>query len=209
MKRNCDFCNCEYELSLQKRKFRRFCTKECRSKCVPTWLRRKTIISELSPEEKLNKYKEFFFRDVIIKKGCWDWTGFVDKDGYSRVTCRPTYGPLRAARASWIIHNGNLTNENKILHVCDNRRCTNPDHLRIGTCQENSLDMVNKKRQARGSKNGNAKLNEENVKEIMILLKNGLSYKKISKMFNVHSDAIANIKRKKTWNHVEVNDAEK
>ena len=203
MKKICECCLAEFDKGDKKRNQTRFCSKECRSKTVPEWLKRKKIISQMTEEEKLNRYKSFFYRDVVIKEGCWEWKGFVDKDGYPRVICRPDYGPNRASRASVIIHNGFFDKHLKVIHLCDNKRCTNPEHLRLGTSQENSTDMVLKKRQALGSKNGNSKLDEEKVLEIKKLIANGMSYPRIAKMFNVGPDVISSIKRKKTWKHVQ------
>lgn len=53
-----------------------------------------------------------------------------------------------------------------VLHKCDNRMCVNPDHLALGSHEENMKDMVAKDRQARGERAGRAKLTEAQVAEI-------------------------------------------
>lgn len=35
------------------------------------------------------------------------------------------------------------------MHVCDNRRCVNPNHLKVGTQRDNVMDCIGKGR-ARG-----------------------------------------------------------
>lgn len=50
-----------------------------------------------------------------------------------------------------------------VMHKCDNPRCINPDHLKLGTYQDNSTDMVQKKRQANGERHGNATLTDEQI----------------------------------------------
>jgi hypothetical protein len=39
-----------------------------------------------------------------------------------------------------------------VMHQCDNRRCCNPLHLKLGTQQENLKDMRDKKRQGKHPK---------------------------------------------------------
>jgi DNA invertase Pin-like site-specific DNA recombinase len=90
-----------------------------------------------------------------------------------------------------------------VRHTCNNRLCTNPEHLKLGTPKENSNDMIKSKRQAFGSKNGNSKLSEDEVKVIKSLLEKGKSYSLIAELFSVHKDAISNIKLGITWKHVE------
>jgi hypothetical protein len=47
-----------------------------------------------------------------------------------------------------------LTSEQIILHSCDVPNCINPNHLMLGTHQDNVQDKVNKGRQAKGKDNG-------------------------------------------------------
>lgn len=53
-----------------------------------------------------------------------------------------------------------------------------------------------------GSKNGQAKLNENKVREILYLLKNGISSRKIAEKYLVNPATIRDIKNKKSWIHV-------
>jgi len=60
----------------------------------------------------------------------------------------------------------------------------------------------NKKLALLGQKNRNAKLNDENVKEIRKLRKSGMTHKNISKIFGVSSVSITQILLGRTWSHV-------
>jgi hypothetical protein len=53
-----------------------------------------------------------------------------------------------------------------VRHTCDNPLCINPDHLLIGTHNDNVQDKVNRGRQAKGTHNGRSKLTEPEVIDI-------------------------------------------
>lgn len=50
-----------------------------------------------------------------------------------------------------------------IRHRCDNPPCINPTHLEIGTCAENSKDMVIRGRSRAGNAHPKAKLTRDQV----------------------------------------------
>lgn len=60
-----------------------------------------------------------------------------------------------------------------VMHTCDNPRCINPEHLELGTRQDNMNDMVAKGRQAKGRAHGRAKLSELEIACIKQLWKEG------------------------------------
>lgn len=86
--------------------------------------------------------------------GCWLWKGplfngyglfTVYRDGKSKT--------LRAHRISLEMKVGFL--EDKLAcHVCDVRHCVNPDHLFLGTHQDNARDMHAKGRARGGRRKG-------------------------------------------------------
>jgi hypothetical protein len=89
-----------------------------------------------------------------------------------------------------------------IRHKCDNPSCINPEHLEVGTIQDNVADMISRNRQAKGSKKPISKLKEEQVLEIKIMIKQGIPNVSIADKFNVHSSVISNIKHNRLWKHV-------
>lgn len=100
-----------------------------------------------------SKVLKRFWRKVNKQESCWLWTGTSLSKGYGLVRneCGKNQG---SHRFSWRIHFGEIPDGLSVLHKCDNPLCVNPDHLFLGTQQENLRDMVNKNRQASGDDNG-------------------------------------------------------
>lgn len=82
----------------------------------------------------------------VADSGCWEYTGYVMPTGYVQVSYRRknTWGHHLAYRAN----KGPIPAGLRVMHSCDNRKCLNPDHLSLGTQQDNIRDCVTKGRQA-------------------------------------------------------------
>lgn len=87
-----------------------------------------------------------------------------------------------------------------VLHHCDTPLCVNPAHLFTGTAKDNAQDAKNKGRQAFGSKNGNAKLDDSRVKQIKKL--KGVSSYVVGASFGVSASTIQLIRKGIRWAHV-------
>jgi len=66
--------------------------------------------------------------------------------GYVYINYQYTY--YRAHRLVWEVINGEISEDDLILHRCDNRACINPKHLYLGDAMENTTDMMEKRRGA-------------------------------------------------------------
>lgn len=101
-------------------------------------------------------------------KGCWLYTGFLKWDGYGWLN-RHIDGKARwltAHRYAWILTHGTPPEGMSIMHLCDIPACCNPDHLKLGTHQDNMTDAKSKNRTSIGSRSGHAKLKPSQVEEI-------------------------------------------
>ena len=107
-----------------------------------------------------------------------------------------------AARIAWKIKTGDDPGNFLVCHTCDNRLCVNPSHLFLGTCADNTQDMVQKCRSVKGEKHGRARLTEVNVKEIKLLLSIGHTPAEIAPLYGICSRLIAHIKTGDRWAHV-------
>lgn len=114
--------------------------------------------------EKLNSKYE-----PVPESGCWLWTDHLDKDGYGLV--RDGKKMKRPHRVSYEIKHGPIQNGLYVLHRCDVRCCVNPDHLFLGTQEDNVRDMIAKGRDLNMQKDRNKthclrghEFNEENTR---------------------------------------------
>lgn len=86
------------------------------------------------------------FWDKVDKcdDGCWNWLGSLAGGGYGGIGVNGKM--MYAHRISWEISFGKIPNGLWVLHRCDNKRCIRPDHLFLGTHQDNMDDMKSKGR---------------------------------------------------------------
>lgn len=85
--------------------------------------------------------------------GCWLWIGSVGSHGYGQFASVHGHGPLATHRYAWERrHDRPVPCGMMVLHRCDVKRCVNPDHLFLGTHQDNMTDMKQKGRADRTKK---------------------------------------------------------
>jgi hypothetical protein len=145
----------------------------------------------LTPEQVLA-------RKVVDERGCWLYQGTLSVYGYG------IYG-LRARlvhRLAWSLTHGPIPPGMWVLHRCDVRRCFNPDHLYLGNHADNTRDMVERGRAAKGEANSKAKFTAEQVMRIRALRASGVSYHQLSRDFRVSRPALKAICTGKHWKHL-------
>ncbi len=110
--------------------------------------------------------------------------------GSARYPTLKVKGSVRMHRAVYCLHNGLRLEdiaEQVVMHTCDNARCINPEHLRLGSQRENMLDMRNKGRGV-----GNIRYTLEQKRLAAALVKSGLSVSAASRTCGVGRVTIIN-----------------
>jgi 5-methylcytosine-specific restriction endonuclease McrA len=106
-----------------------------------------------------------------------------------------------AHRISWIIHFGQIPDKMFICHKCNNHECTNPNHLYVGTVQDNNDDIFRRRRSGEKEvKNG--KLWCKDAVEIRTKLSNGSIPKQLAEEYGVSRSTIYDISNRKTFSYV-------
>lgn len=165
-----------------KRTGRPFCSRDCALK------REKPI------EEK-------FWAKVQKTETCWLWIGTCNNQGYGETRLHNRY--CLAHRASYELAYGPFAARLDVRHKCDNPPCVNPEHLELGTHLENMRDSVERGRNARGEKQGAAKMTEVKVREARaIFAQGGITCAEVASRYGVCPQTMGHILRRSTWRHV-------
>lgn len=160
-----------------------------------------------------------FWSKVTKSDGCWTWGGHGLPSGYGILSSGAT-GKILAHRFSFQIQHGPIPEGMKVCHRCDNPPCVRAEcsvlncqhlkdsedcksHLFLGTTADNNDDMYTKGRAAIGDRHSNAKLSEEQVKEI----RRRYVWRKVTtvmlaKEFSVHAGTILKIVHGTRWKHL-------
>ncbi len=135
--------------------------------------------------------------------GCWIWTGSLCQ-GYGQGRIHGV--AVRMHRFMWERLKGPVPKALFVLHNCpagDNPSCCNPEHMFLGTQDDNRKDCVRKGRQARGSTGGHAVLTEPEVVQIVKRYANGdISQHALAREYDVDRGTIKQIVNGNTWTHL-------
>ncbi len=97
------------------------------------------------------------------------WIGYRDKDGYGRLTWRDVN--FHAHRLAWLVcnHPREIPSGYVVRHKCRERACVAPEHLEIGTIEDNVADRIRDGTSLHGERAPNATLTQQQADEIRVL----------------------------------------
>lgn len=139
------------------------------------------------------------------ENGCRNYTGALFKSGYGAV--RVAGKTMTAHRLMYTLRKGD-PGELFVCHTCDNRKCANIDHLFLGTCADNTHDMINKGRQQdysamqRGEDRYNASVTNEIAREIKRRALSGERNVDLAKAFGVTESFVSGLRHGRVWKHI-------
>jgi hypothetical protein len=171
----------------------KYCSYRCRSQHTRTPLR------------------ERFLARVEKTETCWLWTARTGTFGYGVMPEGGHAGrDLYAHRISYELFHGPIPEGLFVLHRCDNPRCVNPDHLFLGTADDNAKDAARKKRVPSGAQHHTqrpdhkqVKLDQQSVREIRQRYAEGATRPQLSKLYGVTVASIGNVVNGRTWRNVD------
>lgn len=142
-----------------------------------------------------------FLAKLNKTESCWLWTGAITKNtGYGHFNTHDR--DFTDHRFSWMMHRGDIPKGLLVLHHCDVRPCANPEHLYLGTHQDNSNDKRLRGREAhRRGEDNNAKLTTQKVVEIRSLL-GVIPQRAIAERFGISKGHVNAIAQRRKWAHV-------
>ncbi len=139
--------------------------------------------------------------NVKKTKTCWWWTGSINSSGYGGTHMNGK--DMSAHRAFYELFKGPIPKGLFVCHTCDNRACVNPDHLWLGTNQDNVDDKMKKGRGPHGKNNSQVKLTEKQVLEIRAkYVPYKYTMKRLAKEYGVTMTNIQAIIERRSWNFI-------
>lgn len=144
-----------------------------------------------------------FWKYVDRSSACWNWVGRNKVGEYGRI--KISGRSVLSHRYSYELHFGEIPKGKLVCHKCDNPLCVRPDHLFIGTYQDNVDDMVAKGRGVNltGENHGRSKLKNCQVLEIRSMYSSGRYFlKDLSNIFGVSVSQIHKCVKLIAWKHL-------
>lgn len=151
---------------------------------------------ESADDDYIERFKDRYW-DKIDKSGdCWEWeatrlhSGGGAGHGSISWTHKGTKTQLLSHRVAKYLSVGESISNKNVNHSCLNSGCQNPDHMYVGTQEENCQDE------------DFSKLTKEDVIDIRMKGYRGLVFIEIADEYPVTKDYISKICREESWQNV-------
>ena len=141
--------------------------------------------------------EKFWLRVETSPAGCWLWTGTMNYAGYG--VMKTAGVQVRIHRFAYELLVGPIPEGLEACHTCDVRHCARPEHLFLGTTQDNTADRVAKGRSVQGERQHSARLTAEQVRQARRLRASGLTQAAIAQRFGVGRSTIVAVTTGKSW----------
>lgn len=149
--------------------------------------------------EQTLSVRERFEQKFTRGDGCWEWTAGRHKYGYGKFSVG--HSTVGAHKVAYELYVGLIPQGMHVCHTCDNPPCVRPDHLFLGTAQDNAQDCIRKGRKVVMADElaPGAKLTAAEVMLIRSMLNAKVPQRDIANRFNVDPSTISLISTRQTW----------
>jgi hypothetical protein len=175
----CEQCGRTYQARAFDAPIRRYCSRAC------YWLGR---FGPLEGRFDANV-------DRVTEAPCWVWTAALNRHGYGSIGAA-YYGEGLAHRYAYARAKGPIPPGLFVRHLCGVPRCVNPEHLAVGTAQDNSNDEIERRRQR--AVYWNSKLTATDIIAIRRLGERVIKHSVIAELFGISGPSVTSIIYRKT-----------
>jgi len=155
-----------------------------------------------SPFQRFKKYIKVIQRDY--ETPCWEWQRSLSKKGYGKFKVNSQN--VSAHVFSYEYFKGKIPKGLQVHHKCNNPSCCNPDHLVLGTHQDNMNYKVKCNRQCKGISINTAKLTSSDILSIRAMYNDNKGVfgiiNQLAKQFKINRNQISAIINRKAWKHI-------
>ena len=150
---------------------------------------------------KLPHFPRLYDKTSTTETGCLLFTGYKTPGGYGLFSykCRTIF----AHRLSYMLAKKleSLPKDKVIRHMCGNRSCINPEHLKLGTHKENADDKIVDGTNGEGEQNSQSDVSKETAQKIIDSYGTG-TQKERAERFGVKKHIVGSIDRFTSWFHL-------